>query len=150
MSKNKKKKLKKKEKQKQKMLELTQQQIQVNFFFLLFISIFSLFFFLSEFKDAEKQKQNLINSSNQINLNKLSITDEIDLSSNGHKQNSVDESDEDNPEHEQSLNEQAALAAAAAISGDTNKPTDLNESDPINRRMLFFVFKFLNNEYFNH
>jgi hypothetical protein len=72
----------------------------------------------------------------------MSITDEIDLSSNGHKQNSVDESDEDNPDHEQSLNEQAALAAAAAaISDDTNKPTDSNESDPINRRMLFFVFQ---------
>ncbi|CAF3538489.1 unnamed protein product [Rotaria sp. Silwood1] len=121
MSKNKKKKLKKKEKQKQKMLELTHQQIQ----------------------DAEKQKQKLLNSSNTIDLNKMSITDEIDLPTNekdinGHKQNSPEESDEDNPidnsgnghdnNTEQSLNEQAAMAAAAAISGDANKQTDSNES----------------------
>ncbi|CAF0943908.1 unnamed protein product [Didymodactylos carnosus] len=54
MSKNKKKKLKKKEKIKQKMLELTQQQIQ----------------------EAEKQKQNLLSSPSQINLNKLVISDD--------------------------------------------------------------------------
>ncbi|CAF0917457.1 unnamed protein product [Rotaria sordida] len=95
MSKNKKKKLKKKEKQKQKMLELTQQQIQ----------------------DAEKQKQNLLSSPNQINLNKMILTDQTtqskpDISENisgeqkmnGHQNSSIekpenksDESDEDNP-----------------------------------------------------
>ncbi|CAF1081421.1 unnamed protein product [Rotaria sordida] len=123
MSKNKKKKLKKKEKQKQKMLELTHQQIQ----------------------DAEKQKQKLLNSPNKIDINKLSITEEIELSIdeknlNGHKQNSPEESDEDNSgnvhennETEQSLNEQAAMAAAAAISGDTNKQINSNESDSSDR-----------------
>jgi hypothetical protein len=136
MSKNKKKKLKKKEKQKQKMLELTQQQIQVNFIFLVLKFSKSCY----HFKDAEKQKQNLLNSPNQINLNKISITDEVELSpSNGYKQNSLDESDDENPDNEQLINEQAALAAAAVvISGDENKQTDSNESDPINRRMLLF------------
>ncbi|CAF3137040.1 unnamed protein product [Rotaria sp. Silwood2] len=101
------------------MLELTHQQIQ----------------------DAEKQKQKLLNSPNIIDLNKISITDEIDLpinekNINGHKQNSPEESDEDNPidnsgnghETEQSLNEQAAMAAAAAISGDANKQINPSES----------------------
>ncbi len=72
MSKNKKKKLKKKEKQKQKMLELTQQQIQVT------IRIFFLprnLFIFYDFQDAEKQKQNLLSSPNQINLKKLALTD---------------------------------------------------------------------------
>jgi len=134
MSKNKKKKLKKKEKQKQKMLELTQQQIQVNFSF--FCS--NIFKSCYHFKDAEKQKQNLLNSPNQINLNKISLTDEVQLSpTNGHKQNSLEESDEENPDNEQLLTEQAALPAATAtvISDDTNKQTDSNEPDPINRRM---------------
>ena len=75
MSKNKKKKLKKKEKIKQKMLELTQQQIQVNFFFSLeslLLNILSLFFSL---KDAEKQKQNLLASPNQLNFNKMNLND---------------------------------------------------------------------------
>jgi hypothetical protein len=70
----------------------------------------------------------------------LSITDETKI--NGHKQNSSDESDDDNPTNghednqtEQTLNEQVAMAAAAAISGDTNKQIDSNEFDPINRRM---------------
>ncbi len=124
MSKNKKKKLKKKEKQKQKMLELTQQQIQVN---VIFYKIFQSD--VDHFQDAEKQKQNLLNSPNQINLNQMSIDETVELSSNGHKQNSVDESDEDNPT-EQSPDEQVAMAAAAAvISDDPNK-----ETDPINKR----------------
>ncbi|CAF0941152.1 unnamed protein product [Didymodactylos carnosus] len=59
MSKNKKKKLKKKEKIKQKMLEITQQQIQ----------------------EAEKQKQNLLSSPSQINLNKMVISDENNTTS---------------------------------------------------------------------
>jgi hypothetical protein len=70
----------------------------------------------------------------------LSITDETKI--NGHKQNSSDESDDDNATNghednqtEQTLNEQVAMAAAAAISGDTNKQIDSNEFDPINRRM---------------
>jgi serine/threonine protein kinase len=104
MSKNKKKKLKKKEKQKQKMLELTQQQIQ----------------------DAEKQKQNLLNSPNQINLNKLSFNEPVELTTmNGHKQNSGDESDEE------TQTEQATIPAA--VSGEEIKPIDPNEPDPINR-----------------
>ncbi len=69
MSKNKKKKLKKKEKQKQKMLELTQQQIQVRFLLPRNLFIFN------DFQDAEKQKQNLLSSPNQINLKKLALTD---------------------------------------------------------------------------
>ncbi|CAF3512692.1 unnamed protein product [Adineta steineri] len=92
LTKNKKKKLKKKEKQKQKMLELTQQQIQ----------------------DAEKQKQSLLGLPNQINFNKMVLTDQItelkpDTSENisaekkinGHqnssKEKKSDESDEENP-----------------------------------------------------
>ncbi|CAM4760823.1 unnamed protein product [Rotaria magnacalcarata] len=124
MSKNKKKKLKKKEKQKQKMLELTQQQIQ----------------------DAERQKQKVLNSLNKIDLQKMSINDETDLPANeknlnGHKENSAGESDEDDTavktgnghETEQSLNEQAAMAAAAAISGDADKQTKPNESDSLDK-----------------
>ncbi|CAF0834359.1 unnamed protein product [Rotaria sp. Silwood1] len=153
MSKNKKKKLKKKEKQKQKMLELTQQQIQ----------------------DAEKQKQNLLSSPNQLNLNKMVLTDQTtqskpDISENisgeqkmnGHQspsiekpENKSDESDEENAINqpgnghekeqqinltngnnnntEQELNEQAAMAAAVAISGDSNKQTESNETDVTSR-----------------
>ncbi|CAF4393547.1 unnamed protein product, partial [Adineta steineri] len=84
------------------MLEITQQQIQ----------------------DAEKQKQSLLNSVNQ-----LTITNETN--NNGHKQNSSDESDEDNE------NEQVSVAAGAAAttttSDDTNKETNPTEPDPIER-----------------
>ncbi len=75
MSKNKKKKLKKKEKQKQKMLELTQQQIQVKHK-IFAIKNFSKIPFLFFFQDAEKQKQNLLSSPNQINLNKMVLNDQ--------------------------------------------------------------------------
>ncbi|CAM4749860.1 unnamed protein product [Rotaria magnacalcarata] len=147
MTKNKKKKLKKKEKQKQKMLELTQQQIQ----------------------DAEKQQQSLLSSPNQVNLNKLVITDQTtqlkpDISGeqklNGHQNSSVDnqdnksdESDDENAiiepgngqdkksqtngnhngDTEQELDEQAALAATAAISGDANKQATSNEPNATSR-----------------
>jgi hypothetical protein len=76
----------------------------------------------------------------------LSLNNEIDTQINGHKQNSIDESDEENPDNEQTLNEQVALAAAAAISGDENKQTDPNESDPVNKRMLFFNCQIINIE----
>jgi uncharacterized membrane protein YfhO len=77
MSKNKKKKLKKKEKQKQKMLELTQQQIQVRKESCLYKD------FRNFFQDAEKQKQNLLSSPNQINLNKMVLTDQTTQSKPG-------------------------------------------------------------------
>ena len=70
MSKNKKKKLKKKEKQKQKMLELTQQQIQVRDKSFAIKILDRLLF-----QDAEKQKQNLLGSPDQIKLNKMVLTD---------------------------------------------------------------------------
>jgi len=63
---------------------------------------------------------------------------------NGHKQNSGDESDEE------TQTEQAAIPAAAAavgvVSGDETKPIDPNEPDPINRRRLFL--RLLNNNFF--
>lgn len=105
------------------------------------------------FKDAEKQKQKLLNSPNEINLNKMSISNEIEAqinekNLNGHKENSQDESDDDNPvmnvpptqnETERSLNEQAAMAAAAAISGESDKQTNSNEPNSSDKRM-FYVF----------
>lgn len=105
------------------------------------------------FKDAEKQKQKLLNSPNEINLNKMSISNEIEAqinekNLNGHKENSQDESDDDNPvmnvpptqnETERSLNEQAAMAAAAAISGESDKQTNPNEPNSSDKRM-FYVF----------
>jgi len=86
--------------------------------------------------------------------------------------NKSDESDEENPiiqpgngrdkeeqinltngknNTEQELNEQAAMAAAAAISGDSNKPiTTTNESDATSRRKLK-SFLFHNNKlYFRY
>ena len=119
MSKNKKKKLKKKEKQKQKLLEITQQQIQVR-------NIFSwkMKDNLLLFQDAEKQKQNLLNSPNQINLNKISLSEDVELSTNGHKQTSGDESDDD------TQTEQASAMATT----DESKPIDPNEPDSVNRR----------------
>lgn len=74
MSKNKKKKLKKKEKIKQKMLELTQQQIQVEIHSDEYSSLKSLLLFIIQ-QDAEKQKQNLLSPTNQINLNKLTLNE---------------------------------------------------------------------------
>jgi hypothetical protein len=61
---------------------------------------------------------------------------------NGHKQNSGDESDEE------TQTEQATIPAAAAgvVSGDETKPIDPNEPDPINRRRLFL--RLLNNNIF--
>ncbi len=81
-------------------------------------------------KDAEKQKQNLLNSPNQINLNKMSLNEDVELTTttNGHKQNSGDESDEDIQ----------TATATEPISTDENKPQDPNEPDSINRRKLFY------------
>ena len=78
MSKNKKKKLKKKQKQKQKMLELVQQQIQVKAKFFLY-ELINIYFV----KDAEKQKQNLLASPDQINMNKMVLNDQIAQSKSG-------------------------------------------------------------------
>ena len=44
-------------------------------------------------------------------------------------------------ETEQALNEQVAMAAAAAISGDTDKEAEVTEFDPINRRMIYDSFR---------
>lgn len=79
------------------------------------------------FQDAEKQKQNLLNSPNQINLNKISLSEDVELSTNGHKQNSGDESDDDTQTGE-------APALTASATTDESKPIDPNEPDPINRR----------------
>lgn len=125
MSKNKKKKLKKKEKQKQKTLELTQQQIQVRKQnqFLITQDKHP----ICDSQDAEKQKQNL------LNLNKLSISEDNEVATNGHKPNSIEDSDEENPT-EETPPAAAAATAATTTEGDETKPTDENQPDPINRR----------------
>jgi hypothetical protein len=108
-------------------------------------------FIFLDFKDAGKQKQNLLSSPNQIDLNKMTIANEIDLlvgetKINGHKDNSPEESDEDTPvistgnghgnnETELSVDEQAAT-----IAGETNKQTNSNEPDTKNGRKLFLKF----------
>jgi len=61
-------------------------------------------------------------------MTQMSVTN--DTNANGHKQNSSAESDEEQ-ENEQ------VTAAATAVPTDTNKEPDLNEPDPINRRMRF-------------
>lgn len=84
-----------------------------------------------DFQDAEKQKQNLLNSPNQINLNKLSLNDPVEAPTNGHEQNSGDDSDEDTQTEQATA---AAPPASATATTDDNKPIDPNEPDPINRR----------------
>ena len=131
MSKNKKKKMKKKEKMKQKMLKLTQQQIQVDRETPLLLQ------HLSAFQDAEKQKQNLLSSPDQVNLNKLMITEEKKV--NGHEQNSADESDEEIPVIEAAnghgkKNGPVSEGATADLPADLDKLPDLAESDATNRR----------------
>lgn len=90
-------------------------------------------------QDAEKQKQNLLSSPDQVNLNKLSITEE--KKANGHEQNSADDSDEDIPVIEtgnghDKKNEQATASAGATadLPADSDKLSDLAESDATNRR----------------
>jgi hypothetical protein len=66
------------------MLELTQQQIQVKNQ----ISRWKMFIkFLLQ--DAEKQKQNLLSSPNQINLNKMVLTDQTTPSTPGKSQKKI-------------------------------------------------------------
>ena len=93
------------------------------------------------FQDAEKQKQNLLSSPDQVNLNKLIITEE--KKANGHEQNSADESDEDIPVIEtgnghDKNNEQATASASAGatadLPADIDKLSDLAEPDATNRR----------------
>ena len=110
MSKNKKKKMKKKEKIKQKMLELTQQQIQ----------------------DAEKQKQNLLSSPDQINLNKMTINDE--KKQNGHDENSPDESDDEIPTISQPVGDENNNSQETASAADPSKLPELAESDASAKR----------------
>ena len=126
--------MKKKEKMKQKMLELTQQQIQVDPKHLPTLETFT-----EIFQDAEKQKQNLLSSPDQVNLNKLIITEEKKV--NGHEQNSADESDEDIPVieagngHDKNSDQATASAGATAdLPADIDKLSDLAESDATSRR----------------
>ncbi len=86
--------------------------------------------------------------------------------------NKSDESDEENPviqpgnghekeeeknnltngknNTEQDLNEQVAMAAAAAISGDSDKPTiTTNEDDPISRRKFQMIYLLIINFIFD-
>ena len=80
-------------------------------------------------KDAVKQKQNL------LNLNKLSISEDTEVATNGHKQNSLEESDEENPTEEPT----EAVAASAAVVPEGQ--TDENQPDPTNRRKLILEKK---------
>jgi hypothetical protein len=66
-------------------------------------------------------------------MTQMSVTN--DTNANGHKQNSSAESDE-----EQENEQVTAAAAATAVPTDANKQPDLNEPDPINRRMRFLEF----------
>ena len=107
--------MKKKEKIKQKMLELTQQQIQ----------------------DAEKHKQNLLSSPDQLNMNKIAIND--DKKQNGHDEDSPDESDDDIPTISQPVgdennNSQETASVAAAATADPSKLPELAESDASAKR----------------
>jgi hypothetical protein len=103
--------------------------------------------YFSIFQDAEKQKQNLLNSPNQINLNKLSLSEPVELTTtNGHKQDSGDESDEET-QTEQVAEPVAAAAAAAAtaeaVPGEEAKSIDPDAPDSINRRRLIrLIFKY--------
>ncbi|CAF2422697.1 unnamed protein product [Rotaria sp. Silwood2] len=152
MSKNKKKKLKKKEKQKQKMLELTQQQIQD--------AEKQKQSLLSSPNQLSLNKLVLTDQTTQLKPDN-SGNNSGERIMNGHQspsiekpENKSDESDEENPiiqpgngheneqqtnltngknNTEQELNEQAAMAAAAAILGDSNKQTTSNESDATSR-----------------
>ncbi|UJR27324.1 hypothetical protein I4U23_008617 [Adineta vaga] len=148
MSKNKKKKLKKKEKQKQKMLELTQQQIQdaekqkQN---------------LLSSPDQINLKKMVLNEQTPTE-SKPDISENVsdEKKTNGHqsspRERKSDDTDADNTvirpgnghdkeqktkstngNTEQELNEQAALAATTAISGDSDKQTTSNVSDTISR-----------------
>lgn len=65
-----------------------------------------------------------MNSPNQINLNKISLNEDVELSTNGHKENSGDESDDDTQTEQ----------ASAMVTTDESKPIDPNEPDPVNRR----------------
>jgi hypothetical protein len=65
-------------------------------------------------------------------MTQMSVTN--DTNANGHKQNSSAESDEEQE------NEQVTAVAATAVPTDANKQPDLNEPDPINRRMRFLEF----------
>ncbi|CAF1399177.1 unnamed protein product, partial [Adineta ricciae] len=150
MSKNKKKKLKKKEKQKQKMLESTQQQIQdaekqkQNL--------------LSSPNQINLNKMVLAEPMSPLTESKPDISENLsdEKKTNGQpsspREKKSDDSDADNPvirpgnghdkeqqtkstngKIEQKLNEQAAMAATAAISGDSDKQTTSNDVDTISR-----------------
>lgn len=130
MSKNKKKKMKKKEKLKQQMLQVTQQQIQVSLFSFRFSSVeFKKF---SSVQNAEKQKQNLLSSPDQINVNKLSLNEE--KNGNGHDQNSPDDSEDETPIIK--AEESSTIPAATAI--DAASATGSDENAATKRRFLFF------------
>ena len=91
-----------------------------------------------------------------FNLLKFSLDTSENISgegkTNGHQtspREKSDESDDENPvvqqtngNTEQELNEQAAMTAAAAISGDTNKQPTSAESDTASRRK-FNIYLFL-------
>ncbi len=86
-----------------------------------------------------------MNSPNQINLNKLSLSEPVELTTtNGHKQDSGDESDEET-QTEQVAEPVAAAAAATAeaVPGEEAKPIDPDAPDSINRRRLIrLIFKY--------
>jgi len=61
-------------------------------------------------------------------------------SGNGHEKEEETNLTNGKNNTEQELNEQAAMAATAAISGDSNKPTTTDESDATSRRKFEICF----------